>query len=147
MGFSSFLCSKSSTSIPAYPYANLPQVESIVTMVLPNNEIIEGVYNGYGEIGGIDLYERLAQAIYGIEANRDCFFSDGYEENFKKIKIVKTKHYNGESYEELKVSKSCPDQGYFYEEKDRLKLVMQSMIKSKWKDKKVGTGAKTPKKA
>lgn len=170
MGFFSFKCSKSNVSIPAYPYAELPQKASLVVMVTPEDEVIEGVYDGYGKIGGVDVYDKIAGSMFG-EEDRELIFDSvktvmkgkkiiaminkfnwadkieidniieiinpkykaefvgksmnelselgfKFKTNFDRanelIKIVRKDKYNGESYKELKTSKSCNDQGFFY---------------------------------
>jgi len=50
MGFFSHRCAISSESIPACPYSGFNESESQVVLVLPNNEKIEGIYDGYGHI-------------------------------------------------------------------------------------------------
>lgn len=83
MGFFSFKCAKSKNPIPAYPYAKLPIEASQVVMVTPDNEKIKGVYDGYGRIDGVDIYDKIAGHLFGKE-NRDLIFSP-----------IKTITYNG----------------------------------------------------
>ena len=66
MGFFSFLCAKTGRSIPAYPHANRPRVDSEVVLVTPSDEIYRGVYDGYGNIcTGDDTSD-----VYDIIANQ-----------------------------------------------------------------------------
>lgn len=169
MGFFSFNCSKSGVSIPAFPHSGFNPTYSHVVMVMPDDSKIEGIYDGYGNIGNHDIYEEIANFLYGVP-HRDIIFNQvkriyegdiylgtiklfnygrpieqkhiidaGYpgkllgnslsdlqtsghriETNFKLaqnlIKIVRKDHYNGESFEDLKVSESCEFQGYFYDQ-------------------------------
>lgn len=64
MGFSSWLCSKTKTSIPAYPAAEYPIEESDVILVLPDNSTVQGIYDGYGCIDGQRVLEDLLQPFY-----------------------------------------------------------------------------------
>lgn len=163
MGYSSFLCSKSNTSIPANG-TYFPIEESDVVMVLPDNTTIRGIYDGYGRIGGHEIYAIAAQIVTGNRSTTSDFvFSDkryiqlgeskfevhvddcdepiDHEDdriarksinqlmsegaltstNFslakEKIKIVKAKYFVPETdtYESLKPSESCPDQGFFWD--------------------------------
>lgn len=122
MGFSSFECSVSGYSIPAYPYADLPEELSRVCQVNENNEIIRGVYNGYGKIDETDIFQF---AVLGKK--REVFFDD-YNANLNRIKIIRQDYFetlddSGISYDQLKPSKKCPDQGFFYDDKKRKKLL------------------------
>jgi hypothetical protein len=187
MGFHSFKCAKSKLSIPAFPYADLPVQASHVVLVLPDNKKVEGVYDGYGCIGEVQIYDELARILYG-KADRELiwdspikvhkgkkliatlskrFWDEPLKEEFIKssidsslilgktlnelkasgykvetdfevaermIKIVRMDHYNGETYEELPVSKNCRAQGYFYERAEFRKIFL-SLIKTEKKGK------------
>lgn len=186
MGFFSFKCSKSNLSIPAYPDAGLPVAASHVVLVTPQNERIEGIYNGYGRVGDVDVYAKCALFMFGQE-DRDLIWSgplrifkgkklvtstsksmwdsplrsedfvdgdprafsdligltlnevrqDGhimrsnFDEAQKLIKIVRADHYNGESYDELKTSKRCPEQGFFYERATARKIMLSLLSLAK----------------
>lgn len=179
MGFFSFKCSKSNVSIPAYPAARLPIEASQVVLVLPDNTRVQGVYNGYGCVNGVDVYAKLALHMFGVE-NRDLIWdgvkrvykgkkllgsikaymwdevinvshivtmeshklngilgktmneiaSEGYklvttyDHANKLIKIVRADQYAGENFEELKTSKCCASQGYFYSAYARKKIML-----------------------
>jgi len=76
MGFFSWECTKSKLSIPAYPYAGLPKVLSDVVMVLPDDTMIYGTYDGYGNIGNKDIYGLIAPFVTGNpEAVRGDLFT------------------------------------------------------------------------
>lgn len=75
MGFSSYLDAKDGSSIPAFPYADLPQEHSDVVMVLPDNTKITGVYDGYGRIGSIDILDTIAPYYFKKDACASDLFS------------------------------------------------------------------------
>ena len=169
MGFSSWLCSKTEKSIPAFPHAGRPVEESTVVLVLPDDSTVIGIYDGYGSVDGTDVYEAVGHHVLG-DSDRDNVFNnqkhftngdtkfsvnkfnwgeplvhtnaingtkipkeylnksmnaliqDGwkYTNNFHDVmaavKLVVEDDYKGEKYKDLPVSKSCPNQGFFYEE-------------------------------
>lgn len=65
MGFFSFKCAKTDLPIPAFPAAKLPRSWSEIVMVLPDNSLIEGVYDGYGNIDGTNIYSEVANIMFG----------------------------------------------------------------------------------
>jgi hypothetical protein len=85
--------------------------------MLDNNGNVweEEAYEGYGEFGGKDFYELLAQ-MNGLDANRSAgidlafsgkkYFSPNLVENLGAWKWVAMPPEN------------CPDQGYFYSSED-----------------------------
>jgi len=109
MGFFSWCDAKTGISIPAYPYADLPEAASHVVVLLPNGIKIQGVYDGYGCVGSSSLVESFE------EQNRDSWWG--------KLKMVRADHYNGETYNQLKKSKNCPHQGYFYPQEEKMKII------------------------
>lgn len=116
MGFSSFLCSKSSHSIPAYPYAELPVELSHIVAIFPDNSIKEGYYNGYYAIHDKPDFEAYCNAVTSkrYHADNEKSFKLHYKEAFK---VVLKSKYNGEKYDELSPLIECPEQGYFYSDK------------------------------
>jgi hypothetical protein len=110
MGFFSWKCAKSGESI-ANQYSNKPLSQRQCYLVTPNQTIYEEDYEGYGEFGGKDVYGLMADG--DRDKGIDLFFSG--EAPFK-IKIVLAKHYNGETYNDLKESEDCEYQGYFYDD-------------------------------
>jgi hypothetical protein len=96
MGFSSFLDAKTGSTIPAYPWAECPLVESEVVMVLPDDTTIEGVYDGYGRINDKRIYEILAPYVLGAGATESDVFSDLKTVEFPdgKVYTVKKFHYD-----------------------------------------------------
>jgi hypothetical protein len=94
MGFFSKTCAK--TNLPVVAQCkDLPRLNEIVVL-LPNGKKLEGSYDGYGRVGGVDL------------------MPDGYiEKEWDAIKFVLKEKYNNESYEELGMSGDELAQGYF----------------------------------
>lgn len=163
MGFSSFLSRKSGTSIPAYPYARVSMELSNIAMVLPDNTAVKEIYDGYGRIDGVDVWDIIAKfTLKRKNATRDDVFGDKkfilfdgkkfqvnehdyenlvnlpgtiihgmtlnalkaagavintyYDKAEALIKIVKSSEFNGDKYEDLEISQSCPCQGFYYEQ-------------------------------
>ena len=74
----------------------------------------EDAYEGYGEFGGKDFYELLAE-LNGEESNRDI----GIELQFRspddrKVIYPRFTTDPDKKWEDLKDPKNCPHQGYFY---------------------------------
>jgi hypothetical protein len=105
MGFFSSKCSKSKISIPAERAAGLPEAASTVVVVSPKNKIIEGVYDGYGNVDGIDISDLM---------------NDG------SLRWVRKDLYKGETYAQLSPAEHCESQGYFYDEEE-LTLIEASL--------------------
>lgn len=126
MGFSSFLCSKSNQSIPAYPYAGLPAILSDVKVLFSDDSSIEGLYDGYMNVNGIDIWDYLRARGLRNDTN-DCF-----DDLYSHVRIVRLMDYCGEKFSDLGILKDCPDQGYFYEFETRASL-LQSIFKSQKK--------------
>lgn len=93
MGFFSYKCAKSDISIPAYPDANLPIEASKVVLITPKNRKIFGVYDGYGNIDGNDLYAEIALDLYG-KKDRDLIFNDTQFIFFDDKIIAEIKKFN-----------------------------------------------------
>ena len=64
MGFYSWKCAKTKQSIPAYPDAGFERCYSEVVLVTPKRNYY-GVYDGYGGIDGVDVYDVMAEIISG----------------------------------------------------------------------------------
>jgi len=94
MGFFSKTCAKTNLPVVA-DCKGFPKLNEIVVL-LPNGKKLEGSYDGYGRVGGVDL------------------MPDGYiEQEWDAIKFVLKEKYNNESYEELGMSGDELAQGYF----------------------------------
>ena len=94
MGFFSKTCAKTNLPVVA-DCKGLPFLNEIVVLY-PNGKKLEGSYDGYGRVNGIDL------------------LPDGYVQNKRDaIKFVLKGKYEGESYKELGKSGDELAQGYF----------------------------------
>jgi len=94
MGFFSKTCAKTNLPVVA-DCKGLPRLNEIVVLY-PNGTKVEGSYDGYGRVGGLDL------------------LPDGYEmDKWDKLKFVLKWKYKGESYKELGESGDELAQGYF----------------------------------
>ncbi len=92
-----------------------------MAIILPDNTIIIGDYDGYGRITTSegqehDIYDLMAKEIFG-KSDRDLIFST--EGMFSKANnMIKVMHRSevkeGMEYEKLPVSKSAEGQGYWY---------------------------------
>jgi hypothetical protein len=114
MGFSSFKCSVSRNSIPAYPHADMPAVLSHVVLVLPCNRTIKGHYDGYGRVDGISILQLVEPYLPPMPT-----FGDYH----RVIKLVRVDHYTGQTYEQLPLSLRCEHQGFFYPKTVRTALI------------------------
>ena len=114
MGFFSWNTSNTNKSI-ANSYSK--KRTFTVAMVDDKNNIwIEPIYEGYGEFGGKDFYELLAQ-MNGLKTRKqgiDLAFSEDKDKliypclyQVKDGKVPRWKHYNGGPG-------NCEYQGYFY---------------------------------
>jgi len=94
MGFFSKTCAKTHLPVVA-DCKDLPFLNEIVVLY-PNGTKLEGSYDGYGRVNGIDL------------------LPDGYvEKKWDAIKFVLKGKYEGETYKELGKSGDELAQGYF----------------------------------
>ena len=94
MGYFSKCCAKTNLPIVA-PSLGIPRLNDVVALT-PNGEVLEGSYDGYGRVNGIDL----------VEGPRG-----GYR--WPKVKFVLKEYYQGEKYEDLPKSHDEMAQGYF----------------------------------
>lgn len=94
MGFSSFLDAKKGSSIPAYPYARKDKNESDVVMILPDDKIIEGYYDGYCKIGNTEIYEIIAPYLLGPGATEEDVFNNLKVITFPDGKVITVNQFN-----------------------------------------------------
>jgi len=94
MGYFSKCCAKTNLPI-VVAEKGIPRLNFVVALT-PDGEVVEGSYDGYGRVNGINL----------VEGPRG-----GYR--WPKVKMVLKEHYNGEKYEELPKSHDEMAQGYF----------------------------------
>ena len=97
-----------------------------VHMITPDGRVFtEENYEGYGEFGGKDFYELLAE-LNGESDREDgidmCFLNNGTGDNTPGVIYPKlVEHLSGDVkslYLSLPNPKSCEFQGFFYEEFD-----------------------------
>ena len=93
MGFFSKCCAKSHLPVVTKYRDGTPHELTEVVALTPNGKKVEGIYDGYGRVGGIELYEDY--------------------DDWRKVKFVLKMHYNGESYKDLPKSYDELAQGYF----------------------------------
>ena len=119
MGFFSWKTSDTNRSI-ANKYSEMTTFE--VHMITPDGRTFtEADYEGYGEFGGKDFYELLAE-LNGKETREDgidlAFKGNPNGDNTPGVIYPKfVQHLKPDVkalYEEVENSPSCPDQGYFY---------------------------------
>lgn len=94
MGFFSKCCAKSHLPV-VHDGRGYPELNEVVVL-FPDGTKVEGSYDGYGRVGGVDL----------------C--PDGYDHRlWEKLKFVLKSKYSGESYKELGRSWNENAQGHF----------------------------------
>ena len=113
MGYFSWKCAVTGKSIACAASTRGP-VPCVV--VCPDGTTIyEDRYEGYGDFGGDDIYEFVAQwhGRKGRDAGLDVAFNEEDPPECP-IKIVALPAYTGQRYDELKPSEPCEYQGFFY---------------------------------
>ncbi len=113
MGYFSWRCAVTGKSIACVASTRGP-VPCVV--VCPDDTAIrEDCYDGYGDFGGYDIYELVAQ--WHGQAGRDAGLGIAFSEEGPPeypIKIVALSAYTGQRYDELNPSEPCEYQGFFY---------------------------------
>lgn len=99
-----------------------------VKMLMPDGTVYEEPeYEGYGEFGGVDIYDAIAM-INGLGDDRqkgiEAVFKDNDGGGFGKAEArgiktprLVTMDFKG-SYADVPPNEDCPYQGYFYEDDD-----------------------------
>lgn len=85
-----------------------------VDMVLPDGtRYVEEGYDGYGEFGGKDFFESVAElnGMSGRDDGISLYHAAGVAKILPRLTRSRTK-----KWEELSDPEDCPDQGYFYDE-------------------------------
>ncbi|MBS5926133.1 MAG: hypothetical protein ACLS2V_12720 [Clostridium paraputrificum] len=128
MGMFSWKCAKTGISIAVNMGYGCSKYLSECYLVTPKQVIYEPSYKGYGIFGGFDIYELLGREIVGDKADNytvEDLRSIAIFNSKKtfKIKVVQAFAYNGEKYEDLKPSKECPYQGYFFDKRFETNLL------------------------
>ena len=109
-GFFSWTCCKTGQSIAA-TYSPAPPSASLAVCLFPDGKILEGEYDGYGNLGGEDVFEVLGGG--DREAGIDMDLENPTRTVLKWVLKV---YYEGEAYEQLPTSQTCEYQGFFYGE-------------------------------
>ena len=86
-----------------------------ITVVLPNNKVLTGRYDGYGRVSGVDIYDELAGILFGTKNRNLVFETDGaFKKCEKMIKAMLPHEYSKDmTYEELSVSERAEGQGHW----------------------------------
>lgn len=129
MGFFSYRCSKTGRSIPAYPHAGLPEPLSCVVLVLPDDSIVWGTYDGYGHIkslhdGPIDIFDKLAPFVTGDPTSTgDSLTMDQRRQADSMVRFVWQGAANRDKYADLQPAPRDETQGFFYSADQRAQMV------------------------
>ena len=95
MGFFSWKCAKTGKPILADMGKDDPwRFASEVVLLLKNGSVIRGRYDGYGRVDGFSL--------------------DEYNYNPDEFRLVISRYYDGETFDQLPKNEDEPNQGYFW---------------------------------
>ena len=86
-----------------------------ITVVLPDDRVLTGTYDGYGSVNDIDIYDEIAGFMFG-KKDRDILFSTegAFEKAQKLIKVMLPKEYREDMrYADLKSSEHAEGQGHW----------------------------------
>jgi hypothetical protein len=111
MGFYSKTCAKSHLPVIASYKKGFPSLTNVVALK-PDGTKMEGIYDGYGRLNDVDIYEK------------------GNLDEWDKVKFVLKMHYEGESYEDLGKSGQEIAQGFFMDDQFLLFCVLRGKFKS-----------------
>jgi hypothetical protein len=115
MGFFSWLTADTKETIPNI-YSK--RKRKPVYLVLPEGNLKENGYGGYGEFCGFDAYALLALKNgdgYDRDKGIHIFFSE--EHRTGQLEFCLKFSFNPKAkYDKLPPSEDCPNQGYFYPE-------------------------------
>jgi len=95
-----------------------------ITVVLPDDRVLTGSYDGYGRVDGIDIFDELAGILFGKDAagnalyrkDRNLLFKTkgAFEKSEQMIKVMLPSEYKKSmKYADLKVSESAEGQGHW----------------------------------
>mgnify|MGYP003638488582 CR=1 FL=1 len=87
-----------------------------ITVVLPNDRVLTGSYDGYGRVGGIDIYDEMADILFGIK-DRDVLFKTkgAFKKCEQMIKAMLPSEYKERMrYADLNPSESAEGQGHWF---------------------------------
>lgn len=100
-----------------------------VVVVLPNDEILSGTYDGYGRVGGVDIFAAVHKAMknpkskfMASEKAFDDFMEksdalrskafDNYDGVEANVKIMHQNEYKNQKFSQLKAADRDPSQGF-----------------------------------
>ena len=86
-----------------------------ITVVLPDDRVLTGVYDGYGRVQGEDIYDEIAGFMFG-KKDRDILFNTegAFEKSEKLIKAMLPNEYKESMrYADLDPSESADGQGHW----------------------------------
>jgi hypothetical protein len=86
-----------------------------ITVVLPDDRVLTGSYDGYGRVNGIDIFDELADLLFGIKSRDVLFKTKGaFEKCEEMIKVMLPSEYKESMrYADLKASESAEGQGHW----------------------------------
>jgi len=87
-----------------------------ITVVLPDDRVLTGSYDGYGRVDSIDIFDEMADILFGIKDRDLLFKTEGaFEKCEKMIKVMLPSEYiEGMEYDSLKASESAEGQGHWF---------------------------------
>lgn len=87
-----------------------------ITVVLPDDRVLTGVYDGYGRVQGVDIYDEIAGFMFGVKDRDILFNTEGsFEKSEQMIKAMLPSEYKeGMRYADLKPSESADGQGHWF---------------------------------
>lgn len=111
MGFFSYACGISGESIPAYPHAGKPMIESVITVFFEDGKTLNGIYDGYGRLWSIedlDAVDRLKPSEAKSEEERIKIWNRilAIEETQLDLQSFRTGEKDGKSQFKFKLCKS-----------------------------------------
>jgi hypothetical protein len=136
MGFSSFKCAKSKMSIPAYPYAGMPQAASVIVVLFSDGSVIKGTYDGYGALSDECYMEgdpAATRSGYIYEKSQELAGEpiDLKAHERHAIIVRMDKFEEGDTYESLKAKRLkstwCKAQGFFYSQSEARKIFLSAL--------------------
>lgn len=86
-----------------------------ITVVLPDDRVLTGSYDGYGRVDSIDIFDELAEILFGIKSRDVLFETEGaFEECEGMVKAMLPSEYKESmKYADLKASESAEGQGHW----------------------------------
>ena len=90
-----------------------------ITVVLPNNKVLTGTYDGYGRVvteeKAINIFDELAYCMYGKADSNLISEAETYDVAEKLIKAMLPSEYEENmSFDDLKLSENAEGQGHWF---------------------------------